>query len=97
MAAAIYWLMGDAQKYYTQIDNSKIAEIESSDEMKYEYTLDAYDEDGDKKEVSFKTSRELKEGAYLCLEILPIRGVVEWAEIQKNDLPAQAQSAFTTE
>lgn len=55
--------------YYTQIDNTKIEKVSSSDNMKYEYTLDCYNENGKKRELKFKTSRELKEDAFLKLEV----------------------------
>ena len=63
---AFYFLENYESVYYTQIDNSKIAKITSSD-MKYEYTLDCYNENGNKKEIKFKTSRELREAASLML------------------------------
>ena len=59
----------------------------SSDDMKYQYTLIAYDKSGKEKEIEFKTSRELKEDAYLELEIMVTRGVVNWKEVQVNELP----------
>lgn len=72
--------------YYTKIDNTKIKQVSSSDEMKYQYTLDCYDKDGNRKEFSFKTSRELKEDAYLLLEIRSM-GVHAWKEVQYYELP----------
>ena len=47
----------------------------------------AYDKNGKEKEVQFKTSRELREDAYLELEIMATRGVVNWKEVQVNELP----------
>ncbi|MBP3502880.1 MAG: YxeA family protein [Clostridia bacterium] len=35
--------------YYTQIDNTKIQSISATDDMKYEYTLDSYNENGKKR------------------------------------------------
>ena len=64
---ALYFFENYNSIYYTQIDNTKIEKISSSDEMKYEYTLDCYNEKGKKKELKFKTSRELKEDAFLKL------------------------------
>ena len=55
--------------------------------MKYQYTLVAYNKNGKEKEVQFKTTRELKEDAYLELETMSARGVVNWKEVQLNELP----------
>lgn len=60
--------------------------------MKYQYTLTAYDEGGKTKEISFKTSRELTEGAYLKLEVMSIRGVVSWEEVQETELPDKVKT-----
>ena len=61
--------------YYTQIDNTKISEVEAKDEMKYEYKLIMYDENGKSKEIKFKTSRELRESAFLKVKYYAISGV----------------------
>lgn len=84
---AYYILFVHKDIYYTQIDNTKIEKISSSDDMKYQYTLIAYDKSGKEKEIEFKTSRELKEDAYLELEIMVTRGVVNWKEVEVNELP----------
>ena len=88
--------------YYSQIDNSRIENNESkggvidfSGGMDYRYTLLSYDENGKGKEISFGTSRELKEGAFICLTVMPIRGVVEWEEVQYDELPTAVQSFYT--
>ena len=56
------------------------------------YRLPAYDEQGNGREVSFGTERQLREGAYLKLEIEPIRGVVGWEEVSFDELPQEAQA-----
>lgn len=88
--------------YYSQIDNSKVKQTESkggvinfSGSMDYSYTLFAYDENGNGKDITFGTSKELKEGAYICLTVMPIRGVLEWEEVQYDELPAAVQSNYT--
>lgn len=83
---AIYFLENYESVYYTQIDNSKLKKISNTDDMKYEYTLDSYNEKGKKKEIKFKTSRELKETAFLMLEVRTF-GVHSWEEVQYNELP----------
>lgn len=81
--------------YYAQIDNSKIENVLSDDNMKYKYTLKCYKENGKEKEISFKTSRELKEDAYLKLEVRPISGVHSWEEVQYNELPEKVKTNYT--
>ena len=94
---AYYFLVVHKDMYYTQIDNTKIEEISSSDDMKYQYTLTAYNKNGKEKEVQFKTSRELREGAYLELDVMQIRGVVNWREVQTEDLPDDVKTAMNIE
>ena len=93
---AYYFLLVHKDIYYTQIDNTKIQEVSGSDDMKYEYTLTAYNKNGKEKEVKFKTSRELREGAYLELEVMQIRGVISWREVQQDELPEDVKTAMNT-
>ena len=62
--------------------------------MKYQYTLDCYNENGKKRELKFKTSRELKEDAFLKLEVKTF-GVHSWEEVQYNELPEKVQANYT--
>ena len=62
--------------------------------MRYEYILTAYNKNGKEKEVKFKTSRELREGAYLELDLMQMRGVVNWREVQENELPEKVKNAM---
>ena len=87
--------------YYTQIDNSKIERNDSdggvinlSGGMEYSYTLPAYSENGKEKSITFGTSRELREGAFIRLTVMPVRGVLEWSEVQYEELPAAVQSHY---
>lgn len=87
--------------YYSQIDNSKIEQTESksgvinfSGSMDYSYTLFSYNENGKGKDITFGTSRELKDGAFIRLTVMPIRGVLEWKEVQYDELPAAVQSNY---
>ena len=98
----IWFLSGAGSTYYySQIDNSKVKQIESkggvinfSGSMDYSYTLFSYDENGKGKDITFGTSKELKEGAYIRLTVMPIRGVLEWKEVQYDELPAAVQSNY---
>lgn len=94
---AYYFLVVHKDLYYTKIDNTKIEEISGSDDMKYQYTLTAYNKNGKEKEVQFKTSRELREDAYLELDIMQMRGVVNWREVQQNELPEDVKAAMNIE
>ena len=87
--------------YYSQIDNSKMEQVESrggvidfSGGMGYSYTLFSYDENGKGKDITFGTSSELKEGAFIRLTVMLIRGVLEWKEVQYDELPAAVQSNY---
>lgn len=91
---AIYFMEFSEAIYYTQIDNNKIEKISSSDDMKYQYTLKCYNENGKEKELTFKTSRELKEDAYLKLEVKMITGVHSWEEVQYNELPNKVKESY---
>lgn len=88
--------------YYSQIDNSKIEQTESAGgvinfegSMDFSYTLRCYDEDGNEKDITFGTSRELKEDAFIRLTVMPIRGVLEWIEVQYDELPAVVQKEYS--
>ena len=93
---AFYFLENYEPVYFTQIDNTKIQSISATDEMKYEYTLDCYNENGNKKEIKFKTSRELRAVALLMLEVRTF-GVHSWKEVQANELPDKVKIALNIE
>ena len=97
LVGAYYFLVVHKDLYYTQIDNTKIEEISGTDDMKYQYTLTAYSKNGKEKEIEFKTSRELREGAYLELDVMQIRGVINWREVQIEELPDDVKTAMNIE
>lgn len=84
-----------SSNYYTKVDNEKVSEIDPHGAMNYSYTLSAYDESGKEKQLTFETSKVLADGAYLCLKVAPIRGVVTWEEVQHGDLPEKVQAFYT--
>ena len=92
LIGAYYFMFVYKTAYYVQIDNTKIEQVSTSDDMKYEYTLTAYNKNGKEKEVKFKTSRELREGAYLELDVMVTRGVIDWREVQQEELPDKVKS-----
>ena len=63
--------------------------------LPYSYTLLSYDENGSEKEIIFGTSRELREGAFIRLTVMPVRGVLDWSEVQYDELPAAVQEHYT--
>lgn len=83
--------------YYVQIDNSKIEQISRTDNMKYKYTLTGYNQNGNSKEIEFNTSRELREGAYLKLEVMLLRGVITWEEVEIDELPEKTSKEMNVE
>lgn len=90
LGVVFYFMENYETAYYTQIDNTKIQNLSALEDMKYEYTLEAYSESGRKKEIKFKTSRELKEDAYLMLEVRSL-GVHAWKEVQYGELPEKVK------
>lgn len=94
LGIAVYFMEFHHSIYYTQIDNRKIEKISASDNMKYEYTLDCYSETGRKKEIKFKTSRELRNNAYLKLDVM-ITGVHNWQEVLYHELPDKVKVNYS--
>ena len=62
--------------------------------MSYSYTLPAYDEDGFEHQISFGVERELRNDAFLELDVELIRGVVGWREVQLGDLSPKVQESL---
>lgn len=90
----VYWLLFyQNTTYYTKIDNTKVEILDSGD-MRYEYSLEAYDKNGKSKTVTFKTSRELRDDAYLKLDVMITRGVKAWEEIEFKDMPKNVQERY---
>lgn len=85
----------NADTWYAQVDSSHIsAADENGNGFDVHYELPAADANGDVQTLGFDTSRELREGAYLKLETLALRGVVGWEEVQQQDVPATALDAL---
>lgn len=99
ITAAVFFIRivfsDDAREfYYVRIDNSAIENlgprkgvIDFNGGMEYGYKLIGYNEWGAEKNVSFGTNRQLREGAYLKLSVVPIRGVTEWEEVIFEEMP----------
>ena len=96
IAGAAIWFGwgGTGAEWYSQIDNTRVKQVSSDDDMIYEYTLTCYDAGGRSRQISFKTSRVLTEDAYILLETMPLRGVVSWAEVIWEDLPPAVRGQY---
>lgn len=88
-----YMLFYQNSNYYTIIDNSKYERIDDND-FNYKYTLPCYDEEGNKKEISFETSRELRSDAYIKIKYMITRGVISWEEVKYEELPNKVKEKF---
>ncbi len=88
-------------EYYSQIDNSKIEQVDPNGgvislkgNLPYSYTMLWYDENGSEREITFGTSKELRDGAFIRLTVMPVRGVLDWSELQYEELPAMVQNHY---
>ncbi len=87
--------------WYSQISSKQVEKIKPDEGvfrpnggMSYEYTLTAYDGQGMEKEISFGTDRLLKDDAFIRLEVVPLRGVVGWEEVDREDLPKSVKERY---
>lgn len=89
-----YYMENYEDIYYTKVDNTKVKEL--IENKQYEYSLTSYNQKGKKKVLQFKTSRKLKEGAYLKLTVL-ISGVHQWEEVEEEKLPIATSKKLVSE
>ena len=59
--------------------------------VSYEYKLPSYDKNGEGKDISFTATHNLRKDAYLKVTDNKAKGVTNWEEVQKNDLPSKAK------
>ena len=90
-------LYGESGHVFVKVDNARVAAIEPHAGMDHEYRLDGVAADGAQSEITFQTSRELRDGAYLDLETKPLRGVIGWEEVARDNLPAAVQDKLPQE
>ncbi len=91
-------LAGD---YYVKIDNACLSKNEPSGGLinfgtsePYLYKLEAVNATDDRVEIDFGASRELRQDAFLKLDLQPFRGVVGWSEIPEDALPSNVAEAL---
>ncbi|WP_088815228.1 MULTISPECIES: YxeA family protein [Listeria] len=80
-----------ADTYYTKITTDGEKENEHAQSTRYNYSLPGFNEDGEKKELDFSAIKNLRKGAYLKIYTKPIKGVTSYEEVQKADIPKEAQ------
>ncbi len=81
----------DSVEWYVQVDADRVSKAEdNANGFDWHYDLPAANAEGDVEQLGFDTSRELRDGAYLKVETLALRGVVSWEEVAPEDVPAAA-------
>lgn len=86
--------------YYVQVDNDKCEPTSEEtrqrfgEEMAFEYRLEGTRGDGSTANLSFLTSRELRDGAYLKCDVWPLLGVRSWEEVAWDAIPEPAQESL---
>ena len=100
-AGAAWWgygqVFGSGDVWYAQVDGERLSAAgENNNGFDYHYDLPAVSETGETQTVGFDTSRELRDGAYLKLEMLALRGVVRWEEVTWDNIPAAAQAHLSS-
>ena len=88
-----------AQEYkgdsYFALINQKATQVETvydnqgnPQDKAYNYTLDAFDEEGHKESLSFKSfGKPLTQNKYLIIQYNERKGVLNWHEIQPQAIP----------
>lgn len=87
--AGAFWLTNsdNASIWYAQVNDAVAQEKSDGDEELWEYTLNAYNDGGASRQLTFTAGKRLRDGAYLKLAYLPVREVISWEEVQPDQLP----------
>lgn len=94
MGAMYRSTLENAVDYYSRIDNDLVVSIVPHGGMSYRYILQAYGEDGTGKPLELDTSRILKDGAFIRIQVAPMRGVTDWEEMQYEQLPSAVRDRY---
>lgn len=87
--AGVFYLTNtdNASTWYVRVDDAVAQDKSTDDEELWEYTLDACNENGEHRQLTFTAGKRLRDGAYLKLKYLPVREVTSWEEVQVDQLP----------
>ncbi|WP_313891629.1 YxeA family protein [Psychrobacillus sp.] len=84
--------------YYVQITNDGVMTKNkvSTGEVfeQYEYTLDAYNEEGNTDTLDFTAIKQLRKNAYLKLFVNDEKNVKSYQEVMWEEIPKKAQLKF---
>lgn len=87
--------------WYVRVDSQAMTEkhgrdgvVDFSGSEPYQYELPAVNADGLRTTVHFGAAKQLRNGAYLKLEVQPVRGVVSWEEVAEGALPPAVRAAL---
>ncbi|MBU5590625.1 YxeA family protein [Clostridium sp. MSJ-4] len=81
-----------SKKYYTQIKGK--GEKKGADDIQiYEYTLPAYDDKGEKKDITFNGMKQLREDAYLKVYMKKDKAIT-YEEVEEKDIPEKAKEGL---
>ena len=97
MVGLFYLTFFTDSTWYIQIDNTRLTDVTPRGGMYYRYELTAWNESGRERKLTFETSRILRDGAYLRVNVAPLRGVTDWTEIEADEVPPAAWEAFAAE
>lgn len=86
------FLVADTKNYYAMVNSKQV--VSTTSNVKYKYTIYSYDEDGNKKKLTFKTNKMIKNGTYLKLKVSFIRGVVKWEKLKYQKLPGNIKNKY---
>lgn len=76
-------------KYYVEIDVDGV-EYEESNNLRYEYNLMGFDEEGEEKELTFTAGHQLKQDAYLKIHYKKGE-VITYEEVEVDDIPKKTK------
>ncbi len=82
--------------WYTQAEDTYVSEhntggmpfdFSGAGGMKYSYTIPCWNDEGQMQKLTFGSDERFEPDTYLQLETQPIRGVVSWKEVAKDEVP----------
>lgn len=98
LSAFLAGCMTGNDTWYTQPNEAYVSEhdrggmpfdFSGAGGMKYSYTIPCWNDEGQMQELTFGSDAIFEPDIYLQLETQPIRGVVSWKEIAKDEVPAE--------